>query len=77
MVGLTARISIDCNINWIDDDVEDTKEVKERYIENAVEAFYANQNPTPATTKVIGCSIKVIKKEGLQFGVLLFNQIMI
>lgn len=48
-------------IGAIDDNADDANEVKERYLENAITALEANQNPTPATTKAIGCSIKVKK----------------
>ena len=40
-----------------------TKEdgVTKKYLEDAVEALKKGENPTPATTKAIGCSIKVAK----------------
>ncbi|MEN8696097.1 MAG: thioredoxin family protein [Bacteroidia bacterium] len=40
-----------------------TKEdgVTKKYLEDAIEALKKGDNPTPATTKAIGCSIKVAK----------------
>ena len=48
-------------IGAIDDNVEDASEVKEKYLENAIAALEKGQEPTPNTTKAIGCSIKVKK----------------
>jgi peroxiredoxin len=45
-------------IGAIDDNHADTKSVKEKYIENAVNALLSGKDPDPATTKAIGCSIK-------------------
>ena len=35
--------------------------VNEKYLENAIAALEKKMDPTPATTKTIGCSIKVKK----------------
>lgn len=48
-------------IGAIDDNVEDASEVKEKYLENAIAALEKGQEPTPNTTKAIGCTIKVKK----------------
>jgi peroxiredoxin len=48
-------------IGAIDDNVDEPSEVKEKYLENAIAALDKNQDPTPAVTKAIGCSIKVKK----------------
>ncbi|MCL9808467.1 thioredoxin family protein [Flavobacterium luminosum] len=48
-------------IGAIDDNVEDASQVKEKYLENAIAALEKGQEPTPNTTKAIGCSIKVKK----------------
>lgn len=48
-------------IGAIDDNVEDAKAVKEHYLENAIAALEKGQEPSPATTKAIGCTIKVKK----------------
>lgn len=48
-------------IGAIDDNVEDASEVKEKYLENAIAALEKGEEPTPNTTKAIGCSIKVKK----------------
>ena len=48
-------------IGAIDDNVEDASQVKERYLENAIAALEKGEEPTPNTTKAIGCSIKVKK----------------
>ena len=48
-------------IGAIDDNVEDAYQVKEKYLENAIAALEKGQEPTPNTTKAIGCSIKVKK----------------
>ena len=44
-----------------DDNVEDAPQVKEKYLENAIAALEKGEEPTPNTTKAIGCSIKVKK----------------
>ncbi len=43
------------------DDNTDASMVKEKYLENAIAALEKKMDPTPATTKAIGCSIKVKK----------------
>lgn len=48
-------------IGAIDDNVEDATQVKEKYLENAIAALENGEEPTPNTTKAIGCSIKVKK----------------
>lgn len=48
-------------IGAIDDNVEDASQVKEKYLENAIAALEKGQEPTPSTTKAIGCTIKVKK----------------
>ena len=48
-------------IGAIDDNVEDASEVKEKYLENAIAALEKGEEPTPNTTKAIGCTIKVKK----------------
>ncbi len=48
-------------IGAIDDNVENASEVKNQYLINAIIAIENGENPDPATTKAIGCSIKVKK----------------
>lgn len=48
-------------IGAIDDNVDDASAVKEHYLENAIAALEKGQEPAVATTKAIGCSIKVKK----------------
>lgn len=48
-------------IGAIDDNVEDASQVKEKYLENAIAALEKGQEPSPNTTKAIGCTIKVKK----------------
>lgn len=48
-------------IGAIDDNVEDASQVREKYLENAIAALEKGQEPTPNTTKAIGCTIKVKK----------------
>lgn len=48
-------------IGAIDDNVEDATQVKEKYLENAITALEKGEEPTPNTTKAIGCTIKVKK----------------
>ena len=48
-------------IGAIDDNVEDASQVKEKYLENAIAALEKGDEPTPNTTKAIGCTIKVKK----------------
>ncbi|MEM8888284.1 MAG: thioredoxin family protein [Bacteroidota bacterium] len=42
----------------IDDSVRDEEGVETKFVENAIEAIGNGQEPTPATTKSIGCGIK-------------------
>lgn len=46
-------------IGSIDDSPRDEAAVEEKFLENAIEAIEKGMNPDPATTKAIGCSIKV------------------
>jgi peroxiredoxin len=48
-------------IGAIDDNVDSSNDVKEKYLENAIAALESGKNPSPETTKAIGCSIKVKK----------------
>ncbi|WP_269227613.1 thioredoxin family protein [Flavobacterium eburneipallidum] len=48
-------------IGAIDDNVDSAKEVKEKYLENAIAALESGKTPSPETTKAIGCSIKAKK----------------
>ncbi|WP_438965766.1 thioredoxin family protein [Flavobacterium sp.] len=48
-------------IGAIDDNVEDATKVKEKYLENAISSLEAGKPVDVATTKAIGCSIKVKK----------------
>ncbi len=45
-------------IGAIDDDARDASAVSEKFLENAISALEKGEDPTPATTKAIGCSIK-------------------
>lgn len=45
-------------IGAIDDNAEDAKAVKLRYVEDAVTALSKNEPVNPETTKAIGCTIK-------------------
>ena len=49
-------------IGAIDDNHEDEKLVKVKYVENAISALEAGTDPSPNVTKAVGCSIKVKKK---------------
>jgi peroxiredoxin len=46
-------------IGAIDDNAQEASLVKEKYVENAIAALKAGNNPDPAETKAIGCTIKV------------------
>jgi len=46
-------------IGSIDDSPRDAGAVEEKFLENAISALEKGKNPDPATTKAIGCSIKV------------------
>ena len=46
-------------IGAIDDNPQSASSVGVKYVEDAVAAIKAGNNPDPATTKAIGCSIKV------------------
>ena len=49
-------------IGTIDDNYADASAVKETYLANAVDALLAGNEPDPAVTKAIGCSIKTKNK---------------
>ncbi len=46
-------------IGAIDDNAQNPAEVSVKYLENAIEALKTGNNPDPAETKAIGCTIKV------------------
>jgi peroxiredoxin len=46
-------------IGAIDDNAQDASAVTVKYVENAIAALKAGNNPDPAETKAIGCTIKV------------------
>ena len=48
-------------IGAIDDNADDASKVETKYLENAIMALKENKNPDPATTKAVGCTIKVKK----------------
>jgi peroxiredoxin len=48
-------------IGAIDDSAEDASKVEVKYLENAIAAIEAGKDPDPATTRAIGCTIKVKK----------------
>lgn len=50
-------------IGAIDDNAEEEKDVKEKYVESAIENILADKAVNPETTKAFGCSIKWKKKE--------------
>ena len=45
-------------IGTIDDNYADAAAVKEPYLANAVDALISGKEPSPSTTKAIGCSVK-------------------
>ena len=49
-------------IGAIDDNHEDVNLVKVKYVEDAINALEAGNDPDPATTKAVGCGIKSKKK---------------
>jgi peroxiredoxin len=49
-------------IGAIDDNSQDADAVKEKYLENAIQALLAGKAPQPDFTKAIGCTIKVATK---------------
>ncbi|MHC1702474.1 MAG: thioredoxin family protein [Tenuifilaceae bacterium] len=48
-------------IGAIDDNYKDASQVKDKYLENALDALLAGTEPKVRETKAIGCSIKVKK----------------
>ncbi|HYK45232.1 MAG TPA: thioredoxin family protein [Parafilimonas sp.] len=54
---LTKDLSI-AYIGAIDDNSQDPSAVKNKYVENAITALEKGEQPNPAVTKAIGCSIK-------------------
>ncbi len=51
-------------IGAIDDSARDAREVKERYLENAIVALQEGKSPDPSYTKAIGCSVKSKNSKG-------------
>lgn len=49
-------------IGAIDDNADDAAAVKEKYLENAIASLEKGNDPSPAVTKAIGCTIKGKKK---------------
>jgi len=45
-------------IGTIDDNYKDASQVEKKYLENAVVALMEGEEPNPAVTKAIGCTIK-------------------
>lgn len=45
-------------VGAIDDNTDDPKAVKNRYVANAIDQLLSGKNPEPNQTKAIGCSIK-------------------
>lgn len=54
----TAKGNVVKYIGAIDDNYEDETAVKQKYVENAVDALLKNKEVTVKETKAIGCSIK-------------------
>jgi peroxiredoxin len=48
-------------IGTIDDNYKDASQVKEKFLENAIDALIAGKKPAVTETKAIGCTIKVKK----------------
>lgn len=48
-------------IGAIDDNYKEPSEVKEKYVEQAVDALLAGKKPSTTETKAVGCTIKVKK----------------
>ncbi len=48
-------------IGAIDNNATDPSGVSTRYVEDAIKAIDTGSNPDPATTKAVGCSIKIRK----------------
>ncbi|MDA8693250.1 thioredoxin family protein [Saprospiraceae bacterium] len=48
----------------IDDNANDADGVEERFVENAIAAIEKGEDPNPATTKAVGCGIKVAGAKG-------------
>ncbi len=44
----------------IDDSARDVENVEVKFLENAIEALEKGEEPKPATTKAVGCSIKTV-----------------
>jgi peroxiredoxin len=54
----TAKGNVVKYIGAIDDNYEDAAAVKQKYVENAVDALLKGKDVTVKETKAIGCSIK-------------------
>lgn len=55
----TSKGNVVQYIGAIDDNYQDETSVKEKYVENAVDALLKNQEVKVKTTKAIGCTIKI------------------
>ncbi len=53
-------------IGTIDDNYQDAGAVQKPYLDNAIEALLSNKEPSPSSTKAIGCSIKAKKQDAAQ-----------
>ncbi len=63
-VYLVAKDGKKLNVKYIgaiDDNYEDSELVREKFLENAIDALIAGNNPDPDFTKAIGCTIKFSK----------------
>ncbi|MBK9735539.1 MAG: thioredoxin family protein [Saprospiraceae bacterium] len=60
-VFLLDRSHVVKYVGAIDNNAEDAAQVSEKYLENAIAALEKGLDPNPASTKAIGCSIKVRK----------------
>ncbi|MDC6384417.1 thioredoxin family protein [Flagellimonas taeanensis] len=54
----TAKGNVVRYIGAIDDNYQDASQVKDKFVENAVDAMLAGKEIDPSTTKAIGCGIK-------------------
>jgi len=61
-VFLVDKSNVVKYIGAIDDNAQDASEVSTKYVADAISAVTAGNDPSPAETKAIGCSIKAKKK---------------
>jgi peroxiredoxin len=51
-------------IGTIDDNAETERQVRKKYVENAIAALQKGQKPDPSLTRAVGCTVKKMQQPG-------------